>query len=269
MSDYNEITTDFAKESIQIKGKNMLAVVSGYRGCGKTWFSLNLSHALSLYKQKVMLFDGDCGLNNTKIQLGLEFANDLDAVIYGNRTLNQVIFNYEKGKFDIAVGNPGSSGLSTMSLGRLQILGDDLNLISQNYDKLILDMSSGITNPTKVLTGMSQSAIVICNDNPQSIVSNYEMIKTMSARYPNTSLSIVINQVNNIEDGLRTYKILQKACKEFLKIMPPLRGIIRQDTRVRDSIRNQSTIISRYPQSEAALDIMAVAKRIIKNEQFD
>ncbi len=269
MSDYNEITFSFAKESIQTKGKNIVAVVSGFRGCGKTWFSVNLAHALSLYKQKVMLFDGDCGLNNTKVQLGLEFANDLDAVIYGNRTLNQIIFNYEKGKFDIAVGNPGSSGLSTMSLGRLQILGDDLNLVSQNYDKLILDMSSGITNSTKVLAGMSQSAIVICNDNPQSIIDNYEMIKIMSARYPNTSLSIVINQVNYIEDGLRTYKMLKKACSEFLKITPPLRGIIRQDTRVRDSIRNQSTIISRYPESEAALDIMAVAKRIITNEQFD
>ena len=269
MSDYNEITANFAKESTLTKGKNIIAVVSGFRGCGKTWFSVNLAHALSLYKQKVMLFDGDCGLNNTKIQLGLDVANDLDAVIYGNRTLNQVIFNYEKGHFDIAVGNPGSSGLSTMSLGRLQILGDDLNLISQNYDKLVLDMSSGITNQTKVLAGMSQSAIVICNDNPQSIVSNYEMIKIMASRYPNTSLSIVINQVNYIEDGLRTYKMLKKACNEFLKFVPPLRGIIRQDTRVRDSIRNQSTIISRYPQSEAALDIMDVAKRIIKDEQFD
>ena len=93
MSDYNEITFSFAKESIQTKGKNIVAVVSGFRGCGKTWFSVNLAHALSLYKQKVMLFDGDCGLNNTKVQLGLEFANDLDAVIYGNRTLNQIIFN--------------------------------------------------------------------------------------------------------------------------------------------------------------------------------
>ena len=95
------------------------------------------------------------------------------------------------------------------------------------------------------------------------------MIRTMSARYPNTSLSVVINQVNYIEDGVRTYRMLQKACNEFLKISLPLRGVIRQDTRVRDSIRNQSTIISRYPESEAALDIMSVAQRIIKNEQFD
>ena len=105
---------------------------------------------------------------------------------------------------------------------------------------MILDLSSGITNPTKVLAGMSQSAIIICNDDPQSITNNYELIRLMTTRFPNTSLSIVVNQVNYIEDGLRTYKMLQKACSDFLKSVPPLRGIIRQDTRVRDSIRNQS-----------------------------
>ena len=91
----------------------------------------------------------------------------------------------------------------------------------------------------------------------------------MTSRYPNTSLRIVINQVNYIEDGYRTYKLLKKASSEFIKNVPTLLGIIRQDTRVRDSIRNQSTIISRYPQSEASLDIMAIAQRIIKNEQLD
>lgn len=256
-----------AEEASANKGKNMIAVVSGRRGSGKTWFSINLAHALSLFKQKVILFDGDCGLNNTKIQLGLDFASDLDAVIYGNKSLNQVVFNYDKGHFDIAIGNPGSSGLSTMSIGRLQILGDDLNIWAQNYDKMILDTSSGLTNSAKVLVSICQSAIIICTDEPQSITDNYALIKLITTRNPRTSINVVINQVNSIEEGMRAYQILDKACREFLKISPHLLGIIRQDTRVRDSIRNQSTIISRYPQSEAALDVISVAQRILKNEQ--
>jgi flagellar biosynthesis protein FlhG len=80
---------------------------------------------------------------------------------------------------------------------------------------------------------------------------------------------VVINRVNSIEDGLRTYQLLDKACREFLKFSPPLLGVIRQDTRVRDAIRNQTTIITRYPQSEAALDVMTIARRILQNEQFN
>lgn len=269
MNDTNINSAIFAEEASALKGKNMIAVISGRRGSGKTWFAVTLAHALSLYKQKTLLFDGDCGLNNTKIQLGLEFANDLDAVIYGNRSLNQVVFAYDKGRFDIAAGNPGSSGLATMSVGRLQILGDDLNILAQSYDQTILDMSAGIANPAKVLAGMSQSVIVVCTVEPQSITDNYGLIKLIATRYPKAFISIVINQVNTIEEGQRTYNMLEKACCEFLKISPPLLGVIRQDTRVRDSIRNQSTIISRYPQSEAALDVMAIARRILSNEQFN
>ncbi len=256
----------FAESALTSKGKNMIAVVSGRRSCGKTWFAITLAHALSLFKQKVFLFDADCGLNNTQVQLGLNFSNNLDAVIYGNRSLNQVVFGYDKGHFDIAIGNSGSCGLAALPLGRLQILGDDLNILARNYDKTVLDICSGLPNPAKVLAGMSESVIVICTDDPQAITDNYGLIKLIATCYPKSKISVVINQVNSIEDGQRTYQMLEKACREFLKMTPPLLGIIRQDTRVRDSIRNQSSIINRYPQSEAAMDVVAIAKRILQNE---
>lgn len=265
MKDNKENPAVFAEEVASLKGKNMIAVVSGRRNSGKTWLSINLTHALSLFKQKVILFDGDSGLNNAKIQLGLEYPNNLDSVIYGNNTLNQAVYAYDKGRFDIIVGNSNSAGLTTMSIGRLQILGDDLNILAQNYDKMILDISSGLTNPAKVLTGMSQMALVICTDAPQSITDNYGLIRLITSHYPRTNMGVIINQVNSMEDGMRAYRMLEKSCRNFLSIIPPLLGIVRQDTRVRDSIRNQSTIISRYPESEASLDIMTIARRIITN----
>lgn len=256
----------FAKEASMLKGKNMIAVVSGRRGSGKTWFAVTLAHALSLLKQKVLLFDGDYGANNTQMQLGLKNAPDLDKVIYGGYSLNQVVVNCEKTHFDIVSGNPNSSGLSTMSVGRLQILGDDLNILAQNYDKTILDMSSGVASAARVFAGMSQSVVVVCTDTPQSVTDSYGLIKLIAERYPQTSISIVVNRVNTIPDGQRTYKILEKACREFLDLSPKFLGIVRQDTRVRDSIRNQTSIINRYPQSEASLDILAIAKKVLQND---
>ena len=204
-----------------------------------------------------------------KMTVGQELAKITGyKLLYNHMTIEMVrsIFDYDKGRFAVAAGNPGASGLSALAVGRLQILGEDLNILSQNYDLTILDMRSGLSNSTKVLAGMAQTAIVICADTPQSIVDSYGLIKLFTTRYPKTKLSVVINQANDINSGLRTYNILDKACREFLKISLPLLGVIRQDTRVRDSIRNQSTIINRYPQSEAALDVISIAKRILNNE---
>ena len=63
------------------KGKNMIAVASGKGGVGKTWFSITLAHSLSILKQKTLLFDGDLGLANVDIQLGLMAKYDIGSVV--------------------------------------------------------------------------------------------------------------------------------------------------------------------------------------------
>ncbi len=247
------------------KGKNMLAVASGKGGVGKTWFSITLAHALSLHHQKTLLFDGDLGLANVDIQLGLMTKYDLGSVISGELSLNQVVHHYDKGRFDVIAGRSGSAGLASMPVGRLQILGEDLNLLSSGYNKVILDMGAGVEKPVRILSGMAEKIIVVCTDEPTSLTDAYAYIKIMTMQYPKSNINIVINQSNSIREGQRTYETLLKACNNFLKITPPLLGIIRKDTRVRDSIRNQTSVISRYPAAEASEDVLSIARRLVDN----
>ena len=247
-------------------GRNMIAVASGKGGVGKTWFSITLSQALAGYKQRVLLFDGDLGLANVDIQLGLMVEHDLGDVISGEKTLNQVVTHSDKGRFDVIAGRSGSAGLSSMPIGRLQILGEDLNLVSTNYDKVILDMGAGVEKPIRILSILAQKIIVLCTDEPTSLTDAYAFIKLMSMQYPKCLINIVVNQANSIKEGQRTYETMAKACRNFLNINPPLLGIIRRDTRVRDSIRYQGPLISRYPTSEAAEDVVSIAKKLILDD---
>ena len=56
---------------------NAIAVASGKGGVGKTWLSITLAHALANLGRRTVLIDGDLGLANVDIQLGLSPELDL------------------------------------------------------------------------------------------------------------------------------------------------------------------------------------------------
>lgn len=245
------------------KPKNMIAVASGKGGVGKTWFSITLAHALANRDAKTLLFDGDLGLANLDIQLGLMPKNDLGAVVAGNLTLNQAVFSYDEGGFDIISGRSGSGGLANIPANRLQMLGDDLNLIATGYDKVIIDLGAGVERTVRQLANNVGTCIVVVTDEPTSLTDAYAFIKVTHMDRPGTDFQIVTNMCNSTREGERTYNTLLKACEGFLKISPALLGTIRRDSKVRESIRSQISLLTRFPNAEAAQDVEAIAEKLM------
>lgn len=246
------------------RNDNMIAIASGKPGVGKTWFAVTLANALSALKQKTLFFDGDLGLSNIDVQLGLGTSHDMDCVVTGKTTLNQIIRYSEKAHFDVIAGRGGSHGLASMPVGRLQILAEDLSFLSSGYDKVLLDIGAGINKAALILSGKAGQLIILCTDEPSSLTEAYALIKLVSDQYPKCNISIVVNQSVSVQAGQRTYDILRKACQSFLKVTPPLLGIVRRDTRIRDAIRNQMPLLARYPSSEAAVDVVNIARKLQK-----
>jgi flagellar biosynthesis protein FlhG len=241
----------------------MVAIASGKGGVGKTWLAITLTHALAQQKLRTLLFDGDLGLANLDIQLGLMPKHDLGSVIAGRLTLNQAVLTYEEGNFDIIAGRSGSGGLANVPVSRLQILGDDLNLLAAAYDKVIIDLGAGVERTVRQLTQSVGTCLVVATDEPTSLTDAYAFIKVTHMERPGADIRIIINMANSTREGERTHNTLLKACEGFLKISPPLIGVIRRDNKVRESIKSQSSILTRFPNTEAATDVEKIAERLI------
>src|SRR3546814_12869100 len=104
----------------------MLAIASGKGGVGKTWLSVTLAQALARSGQRVLLFDGDLGLANVDIQLGLQPHNDLGGVLDGSYALKEAVAAHAGGGFDVIAGRSGTGSLADIPAARLQQLTDDL-----------------------------------------------------------------------------------------------------------------------------------------------
>lgn len=64
-----------------LRGRNLIAIASGKGGVGKTWFSSPFRKRSRRWAAEILLFDGDLGLANVDIQLGLMPERDLGAVM--------------------------------------------------------------------------------------------------------------------------------------------------------------------------------------------
>ena len=243
--------------------RNMIAVASGKGGVGKTWLAITLSHALARAGRHALLFDGDLGLANVDVQLGLAPACDLGGVLADRYTLGRAATDYGDGGFDIIAGRSGTGGLASLPAARLARLTDDLATLAADYHTVILDLGGGVDRTVRQLAARAGTCLVVTTDEPTSLTDAYAFIKLSLMQNPQADLRIVVNMAESESDGERTYTTLRKACDSFLKASPPLAGIIRRDGRVKDSIRNQAPILTRHPNATAAQDVEKLAGQLV------
>lgn len=242
---------------------NLIAVASGKGGVGKTWFAITLAHALARAGRKVLLFDGDLGLANIDIQLGLMPKHDVGQAIAGKSRLSQCIERFPEGNFDVLAGRSGSGSLATLPPPRIERIGRELTALAGGYNHVLIDLGAGVDKTVQMLAAKAARTLLIINDEPTSLTDGYAFIKLGWASHPEMEIRVVVNAAESANRGRRTYETLAKSCEGFLHRRPDLAGIVRRDNRVREAIRAQQPLITRSPTSEAAADIEAIARSLI------
>ncbi len=243
---------------------NVIAIASGKGGVGKTWLSVTLSHLIARSGRSVLLFDGDIGLANVDVQLGLTPQRDLSSMLAGRHTLAETITRYDEGGFDIIAGRSGSASLATMPMEKMHGMAAELAPLAHNYDFVIIDLGAGIEQHVQYLASLASRCIVVVTDEPTSLTDAYAFIKVVSAHKPAPDMNVAINQAATQKEGEATYHALNKACVNFLNMSPPLMGIIRRDNKVKDSIRSQKSLLFKAPHSTAATDAAAMSIKLMQ-----
>jgi flagellar biosynthesis protein FlhG len=132
-----------------------------------------------------------------------------------------------------------------------------------HYDYVVLDLGAGVERTVRELARLAGSCIVVATDEPTALTDAYAFIKITRLDRA-ADMQIVVNMANSARDGERTYRALLRACESFLSLSPPLLGVVRRDPKVRDAIRNQTTLLTRFPNCAAAVDVEAIAAGLIE-----
>ena len=243
---------------------NLIAVASGKGGVGKTWFSNTLCHTLARANKKVLLVDGDIGLANVDVQLGLTPEKDLANVFFSKAKLEDVVFKFESGGYDVIAGRSGSTSFSALPQDKLFEIKHQLKTIAKNYDYVILDIGAGIEAYVQFLSEMARRCIVVITDEPTSLTDAYAYVKICYKKLAKEDIHIVVNQAANQKEGKKAYESMKKACESFLMYTPDLLGVIRKDNKVKEAIRAQQPILKIAPKTLAAIDVATISVNLLK-----
>ena len=249
-----------------LRGENIIAVASGKGGVVKTWFSITLAHLFARAGRKTLLFDGDIGLANVDVQLGLTPVRDLGSVFAGQCTMKEAITRYDAGKFDILAGRSGSTSMASLGATRMMPAAEQLVALAKEYDHVIIDLGAGIEQHVQVMSALASRVVVVLTDEPTSLTDAYAFIKLCVTRENPPAIEVVVNQAQSQKEGESTYQAINRATTNFLKFSPPLLGIIRKDNKVKDTIRSQSSLITTAPHTTAASDVATISIKLMKKE---
>ena len=237
----------------------LIAVASGKGGVGKTWFAITLAQALARAGRRVLLFDGDLGLANVDVQLGMVPEHDLGAVLAGTIDLPHAVTRHLDGGFDVLAGRSGSGALAALEPDLLDRALAERRGAARCYDIVLLDLGAGVERAVRRMATRADLLLVLATDEPTSLTDAYAVVKLFYTDRPDGEARLVVNQAQTHAAGERTYAALARACTTFLRRTPALAGIIRRDDRVRDAIRRQTPLLTRHPSCPAAIDVERIA----------
>lgn len=229
----------------------VIAVTGGKGGVGKTSVAVNLATALASAGRRVLLLDGDLGLANVDVFLGLSPRYTMAHVLSGERTLEEIILESPHG-IQVVPGASGVAELANLSAAGHLGLVQAFSALSNRIDTMVVDTSAGIAHSVVQFTQAAQHVLLVVCDEPASMTDAYALMKVLSRNHGVSKFQVLANMARAPGEGQTLFEKLQRVTARFLDVTLEYVGEIPEDPYLRRAIREQRPVVAAFPASPAA-----------------
>jgi septum site-determining protein MinD len=234
----------------------VITVTSGKGGVGKTTAVANLAVALAADGKKVVCMDGDIGLRNLDVVMGLEnrIVYDIVDVIEGRCRLRQAMIrdkHFEDLYLIPAAQTRDKSAVSPTDMIRVC---DELR---PDFDFVLIDSPAGIERGFRNSIAPADRVLVVTNPEVSAVRDADRVVGILEAE-EKYSPALIINRLNlamvKNHDMLSAEDVLDLLAIQLIGIVPEDEGVIVGS--------NRGTPVALEPKSRAGQAFRNIAKRL-------
>lgn len=242
-------------------GARTLVVASGKGGVGKSNLAANLAVALGERGARVLLVDGDLAQANLDLLLGLHPRWDLQHVLSGERTLEEIVLEGPAGVRLV----PAASGvpeLEQLDDYRREFLIRGLGLLDAHADFVLIDTSSGASRQARSFCQAGDDVVVVTTPEMPSFSDAYALFKVLARHGLGRTPSLLVNMSGGAEEAEDTLRRFRLVARRFLGVEPGSWGFVPFDPSVARAVRLQEPVLTAFPRSPASIAYRALAARL-------
>ncbi len=241
----------------------IIAVASGKGGVGKTQLVANLAVAFARQGRRVLALDGDMGMANLDMALGVTPQASIADLLDGTTTIDKVLVVAREG---VTLLPAGSGRYELANLGDRERAGlfEAIDSLENQFDTVVIDVGAGIGGNAVSFAAAAQDVIVVANLEPTSLADAYALIKTLATKRGVKHVRVVANMVRNAAEGEEVYRRLSLLTSRFLSVGIDYLGYIARDSAVPRAVHAGVPVIVGEPKSGAGQCYLAIARKLAK-----
>ncbi|HVN55380.1 MAG TPA: septum site-determining protein MinD [Anaerolineaceae bacterium] len=200
----------------------VVTITSGKGGVGKTTTTANLAVALAATREKVVCIDGDIGLRNLDVVLGLEnrIVYDLVDVVEGRCRIKQAMIRDKRLPELFLIPAAQTRDKNAVSPSDMVRLCDELR---SEHDWILIDSPAGIERGFRNAIAPADLVLVVTNPEVSAVRDADRIIGLIEAEEKGPA-KLIINRLNpslvKRGDMLTADDVLELLAVELIGIVP-------------------------------------------------
>jgi flagellar biosynthesis protein FlhG len=239
----------------------VVVIVSGKGGVGKSNLAVNLGIQLSRSGLRVVLVDADLGLANADILLNLSSLGDVSDLLDDRIPLDNLLVNGPEGLRVVC----GVSGLTrrgqACDLDPLRCVRA-VERLNQACDVLLIDCAAGVAPLVSGFALAGDRLILATTPEPTALTDAYATLKMLHNRGFSGRAGLIVNMARSRAEAEGVARRLQRAADRFLGLSLEDLGYVVFDRHVLAAVRERAPVIVRYPHCAASSCMAKVCRKL-------